>query len=1179
MIFNQRKNPRPPYFFISVVFLAILFTAKLRAQTYRHPYRWQTDTLITVPSAAFVFNPPPTHRIQFQSLRAFKNGQRLQKESDYIFENRQQIRFFSLQRGDTLRILYRRLPFNLKSSYSLYAAENIADTSALDSIPRVKIRRVKFENPFENMRSGLQTSGSIMRGVQIGTNRDFSLNSGLNVELSGKLTKDMEVIAALTDEATPIQPEGNTQTLHEVDKIFVNFKSPYVQGTVGDFNLLYKNSDFGKVSRKLQGLTLTGRYKQQQLNTVIATTRGFFNHLTFLGQEGKQGPYQLTGKNGERDIIVLAGTERIWINGKKMVRGESNDYIIEYGNGQIRFTSRRLITSESRIEVDFEYYPAVQKYNRNVYSAVASSGWYGNKLNFRFQAYRETDDPRQVLDEGSGVNAAEKAILRSAGDDPLQAFVPGETYLPDSSGSYLKRDTLWQNETYSYFLYKGKNAGDYSVIFSDVGEGNGAYSRDRLGVYRWVGPKAGRYLPVRLLALPSRHDLADMRIGWKTGAASSLSLEYALSRFDHNILSSRDDKDNAGSALQIKAALDKADIKIRSLNIGRFTMQAQARYIENTFQAADRFRQADFQRFWNIPGEEQKNQQEKSYQAKMIWQPLGGLRFSGNAGRLQRIGFSSKRFEGNAAYERPSGNIILGYVSIGSRSDALQAVNNWKRWSLTANHVLWKWDPQFTFKAEQRRNNRQGLISGFEFKDFGTKLNLYQWKYAQGYYQFNRRFDSVYDYKRADKLLPQSVTTTQRFSLKLIHFKSTSADVQLVRRQKDFSAEFENIKVDTLKLLYTDASIQDTVWQDRTTDLAEINVAHSAYKKAITASMQYRISSEQTALKEKIYFKAGEGRGNLRFDEDLQEYVPDADGEYLLFILPSGKFEPVTTVQAAARIKLDPARYRKKPKGMLSKILNTISSETYFRVEEETKAEDLLPVYLLDLSQFQGANTVHGTTQLNQDFHILRRNRKLSFRVRYRYRSSASSQFLVSGENETRQSGETGLRASWRLNNRLKGQTEVRNRTILRSSAANPLRSRDIMGWYLQQNFSWRPHSRWEIGLESEAGSEDNRSLSYPIKLQFGLFKSRLNYSLPGKGRASAHYQLQTVQVIKNPFERSVPYEMAHGKKEGISQNWQARFEYTLAKNIVFSIFYSGRNEAGFERVIHSGQAEIRAFF
>ena len=60
---------------------------------------------------------------------------------------------------------------------------------------------------------GIQKNGTILRGFTVGTNKDFTVNSGLRLQLSGRLSDDIEIVAALTDENTPIQPEGNTETL------------------------------------------------------------------------------------------------------------------------------------------------------------------------------------------------------------------------------------------------------------------------------------------------------------------------------------------------------------------------------------------------------------------------------------------------------------------------------------------------------------------------------------------------------------------------------------------------------------------------------------------------------------------------------------------------------------------------------------------------------------------------------------------------------------------------------------------------------------------------------------------------------------------------------------------------------------------------------------------------------
>ena len=134
-----------------------------------------------------------------------------------------------------MTVTYRTLPINLKREYALRRLEIRRDSAGGKAL--VITQSSGGFLPDDVFGSGLQKSGSIVRGFSIGSNRDLSLSSGFRMQLAGKLAQNIDVTAALTDENSPIQPEGTTQTLREVDKVYVEIKHPNYSATLGDFNL------------------------------------------------------------------------------------------------------------------------------------------------------------------------------------------------------------------------------------------------------------------------------------------------------------------------------------------------------------------------------------------------------------------------------------------------------------------------------------------------------------------------------------------------------------------------------------------------------------------------------------------------------------------------------------------------------------------------------------------------------------------------------------------------------------------------------------------------------------------------------------------------------------------------------------------------------------------------------
>ncbi|HFA52220.1 MAG TPA: hypothetical protein ENJ95_24645 [Bacteroidetes bacterium] len=491
-----------------------------------------------------------------------------------------------------VHLKYRTFPFDLSAPYARL------DSAVLNKKNGDYLIGVPY-NPYADQerpllpQQGLDYNGNYTRGLSFGNNQNLVLSSQFNLQMAGTLG-DLEILAAITDNNIPLQPEGNTQQLREFDKIFIQVAKNESKLIAGDYELKRPNSYFMNYYKKLQGATFSrrwtvdggrpapkprgrtggslprnfgdGRGKVKKRTGVldtrgsIAVARGKFARNTVAAQEGNQGPYRLEGAEGERFIIVLSGTEKVFVDGKLMQRGLDADYVIDYNAGHVTFTNRRLITKDSRIVVEFDY--NVQDYQRSLYAF--NTELRTDKMRLYLNTYSEQDGRRPIDDE---FNEVEKEALQLAGDSEVGAVVNSIDTVAEFSAFrvlYELRDTMVNGIFYDNVLVFSSDPerAKYTASFALTGAGNGNYVLDTETsangrVFRWSAPDplsglpTGEYEPVRRLVAPNQQQLYTAGLEFDPTKKTKLRAEVALSNFDKNRLSGINDGDNLGAAATV----------------------------------------------------------------------------------------------------------------------------------------------------------------------------------------------------------------------------------------------------------------------------------------------------------------------------------------------------------------------------------------------------------------------------------------------------------------------------------------------------------------------------------------------------------------------------------------------------------------------------------------------------
>ncbi len=1067
---------------------------------------------------------------------------------------------------DTLIITYKSLKLSLQKEYKRRSLVVKYDEKFGDTV-RVLTSVGKGFTPETIFGPGMQKSGSIVRGFTVGTTKDFSLNSGLRLQLSGRISDDVEIVAALTDENTPIQPEGNTERLEELDKVFIQIKHPNVTGTFGDYQLKQRYGEFGIIDRKLQGLTAELNVDGVNGYVSIANSRGKFNSNKFNGSDGVQGPYRLSGINNERDIIIIAGTEKVFLDGIELLRGENNDYTIEYSNATITFTPKRLITSASRISIDFEY--TDRKFARNFFGAGSSGKFFNDKLQVKFQYMREGDDQDAPID--ISLSEDDKKILSNAGDDKNKAAKSGvQLAQPDSlgitKGIYTKVDTTINNVSYSYYVYApGDSLSLYNVSFSYVGEQKGDYIRQSLGYYKFVGVGQGNYLPIIFLPMPELKQMGNIVVDVNPFENVSLSMEYAGSLWDKNRFSSLDDGDNYGYARNIILKVAPSQIQIGDINFGKAVLSYRDRFIQKNFTSLDRYDEVEFGRNYNLANQDQP-EDESLREIGITLQPINELSITSTSGFLRKGNeFSSDRFN-NVVHFSDSKTYSIDYNLDYVSTNTSEIKSSWFRHKANAYYSFWKMKSGIDFLAEDKTDLRHPvdtlLSSSLKYFDYAPYLQLIDFEGFGLLARYALRDDYL---PNNGLLIKESRSLTPSLELNYNGLKEFNTNLVITYRSKKYEETFKQ-----------------KGFLDNETILIRSRSKFLFWDPLLNGDLYYEVSTQKSARLQKVFVRVQQGTGNYIYLGDLNSNgIADEsefeltlfDGDYIQVTLPTDELFPVIDLKTSTRWKINFSKLFDS-NSLAGKILTPFSSETFWRIEENSRETDYAKVYLLKLSSFQNENvTIRGTNYIQQDFFVFENSQELSFRFRFTQRKALNE---FSNGYERYYNREKSVRIKFKMVQEISNQTDIVNQVDNVSAPANSNRIRQINSNSIASEFSYRPDRNIEVGFRLKVGKSEDSYPQIPTVINLNSQLIRMNISFLGTGRI--RIEIERNELNANTSQNFIPYELTNGNQIGKNYYWRFNFDYRLTSFLQTTISYDGRVQ-GASKIVHTARAEARAYF
>lgn len=737
--------------------------------------------------------------------------------------------------------------------------------------------------------AALRVGGSKRLAFEFGSGRDLTVSQSLDLDIAGKVGRDVEVRAVLSDRNLPLMPEGNTQTLEELDEVYVKVTSPSVKATFGDYTLTGPPTEFGRLNRTVEGVEASAIRGEQEIQVATASPRGRFESVELVGEEGKQGAYFIGGADG-RGATIVPGSEKVWIDGEQVRRGAAADYTIDYASGAITFTSARPITKDSRITIDYEY--SHEEYRRSLYSVAGrtTKGALGITA-----AYAVEKDDRNSALNGS-ITDEDKTRFEHLGDSAADGA------LPDTSGS---------------------------------------------------GGQAPLTRP------PISHEFVSVAVAYSPWSPLSMKTEMALSDFDLNTFSGRDDSNNKGTAYSFRADLSPHALSFSGMTLGHVEAAASVRRTQESFVSMGRLSPAmDYDR-WNLPATAMGGGENRT-ELSMKYRPGGAFSVTADVGRLSLDGGGAS----NVTRLSSSAEGPRGYLIKWERADVTgpgEAPSASKRDRGLAR-LRWAVGPVAPTVEAETEKRRVGSASGTDYTRVGGEIKAG----AGGLtglaaVYFRQDFDIT-----AETRARESNAVTQSYGL------SYRGDSKL---GLDGRYSLRSLSVDS-----TGARLN--------TYVAHFEGVGGGLKGALGWRGNYEVTSTDEGPRTTVF--VGPGKGHY-----------DADGRYAGvgdYELDEDNSKAGLSSRATMNLSsdLDWGRVQQGEKqGGVLRVLSALRWSGLYRLEEHTRAAIAAPSMIFKPASYMNpGDVIRGTSMTRHDLELLPRGRVLSPRLRYEVRKRLQSSGL-----------------------------------------------------------------------------------------------------------------------------------------------------------------------------------------